>query len=647
MSLPPLQHRPLVEYGVENKNIPGDPGGWKLKECGNICHWDSEERLIDFLNFDQLSLRPEKDPDIEHIRAFLSELAKDGVEPFRRRGTVIRDTQDDLVVKCAVQGLSARIVQYRDVDLTVEDSLRKADRARRVAQKSRLKMEAIEPALTRAVEDYMMADRITRGEAPSMPLFRDRPGQDDGDDPMPREDPKQWFKTMRADSNKQFWVGTSRAMRDEIRQAATKPPPTLSPALTCIAEEDDSRSQDVFWEHQRDEAAAAAGEDIYETLDEDIVAVLDKAGVVLVCRVRGLFQTVFGEERMRKADEAVRKWSALPPLPVPDARRHMVDDWIRTRHPELDLEKARTVAEVEQRHQCVVHYGTWAARGRRNPDHVYPTPDAILIRGRSRAVMEDSPWVAFPIFRTKVLGLASEVARLVVSSIDPREYQECLEVFEALPEHCRMSLAEPNFVTMAVLGINAFTGRHKDATDVARGLATLVALGDYTGGDLCFPELGIKLPYQPGDCASFRGAELEHFVADWTGYRIFLLFTNHQPVRNYAHRVLGRLPPKPNDPWHPDRVRRRAAGERTAYVPPSREEEEELSDPARYYDPCQTDVEELEPEELTEEEFYGAAIDVSESPSASSSSSAAGDAERGASRTVPVETPQAVPDGEA
>lgn len=36
---------PIVKYGVENKNLPGDETGWFLKDCGNICHWGDEDRF--------------------------------------------------------------------------------------------------------------------------------------------------------------------------------------------------------------------------------------------------------------------------------------------------------------------------------------------------------------------------------------------------------------------------------------------------------------------------------------------------------------------------------------------------------------------------------------------------------------------------
>lgn len=120
----------------------------------------------------------------------------------------------------------------------------------------------------------------------------------------------------------------------------------------------------------------------------------------------------------------------------------------------------------------------------------------------------------------------------------------------------------------------------------------------------------------------FRGRELEHFVHDWDGYRIFLLFTNHQPVRNCAFRKLGRLPSKPNDPWNEGRQASPDAddnvnGEKTVEADKEKEEEEELDpDDDDYYNPCWKDPVTPEFEEVTEREWQGPALLPSTSSSA-------------------------------
>ncbi|RYP68790.1 hypothetical protein DL770_008372 [Monosporascus sp. CRB-9-2] len=527
---------------------------------------------MDYLEFGELSSDPEADTRIQDVKEYLSEkVGKHDLAAIRQSGTILQDNAEELVIEDQIQTMSVRITQLKNVRFDDRDSYKESNRAKQVAKLSTQKMMAVEEETGRSVENYLMARRLERGEAPKMPMHLPA-----ADHPEGRENRKAWHKTMRSESNREFWLGTTRQARDSIRCSAMRPPDSLIPIIAQIEEEDNSRSEDFFWNHQRDEAATA-DDDTYGKQEHDIVIFLDCHGHTLVCKVGRLFQLLFGEERMSKVDSAIRQWSSLPPLPVPDSRRHIVNDYIRTKHPELDLEKAKDLKELEERHQCVVHYGTWAAKGHGNPDHVHLTPDTGFRRGFPRYVEQIYPTKLFPIFRTKVLGLASEVVRFVFESVDPKEYQECLNVFNALSDTDRIDLSSPTFSTLTVVGINTFTGRHRDKNDVHFGLASLVSLGSYTG------------------------AELEHFVTDWSGYRIFLLFTNHQPVRNYAHRVLGKLPPKINDPWHPARQRQAGQGERMVLEP---EEEPDVE----AYDPCQTEPVEQEPEDLTEEDIHGAAL---------------------------------------
>lgn len=145
------------------------------------------------------------------------------------------------------------------------------------------------------------------------------------------------------------------------------------------------------------------------------------------------------------------------------------------------MEKMRSTKELEDRPQCIVHYGTWAMRGHLNPRYLFATPDTQLHRGRSRKVAADFPSLVMPTFREKLLGIGSEVARFLFSSLAPAEYRECCDVFEQIPKQSRMEMSDPGFASLAVLGINSFTQRHKDRTDVEFGFASLVALGQYEG----------------------------------------------------------------------------------------------------------------------------------------------------------------------
>lgn len=367
----------MVQYGQENKNIPGDPGGWKMKDCGNICHWSSKEHYM--VTIDQAApplmcmLTNRKDfrdtvtdrdfervgdPRINLVRSYLAELVKNGLAKAREEGTVIRDTAEDLIITQLTYGFPLRIWQLKDVGCRDKKSYTEAGRARAVHEASEQWMtNEIEPIMGRDVEDLMMAQQIQRGQAPRIPMHRVSK-----DNPNPAENRKKWYKEMRLESCRQFWVKTTREERDEWREKAKTPSAELKNThlLDQIRTEDKSRSVDSYWTYQRDEAAASQGS-IYSRVTEDIIIVFDKNSEVLLCRFRGLFRFLYGNA-VNKVDKAVRQWSSMPPLPVPDTSRHMVDDFIRQKHPELDLEKARTLEELNQRHQCVVHYGTWASK---------------------------------------------------------------------------------------------------------------------------------------------------------------------------------------------------------------------------------------------------------------------------------------------
>ncbi|RYO85514.1 hypothetical protein DL766_009124 [Monosporascus sp. MC13-8B] len=226
---------PIVRYNVEKKHLPGDPTGWKLKECGNICHWSNQQRYMDYLEFGELSLDPEADTRIQDVKEYLSEkVGKHDLAAIRQSGTILHDNVEELVIEGRVQTMSVRITQFKN------------------------KMMAVEEETGRPVENYLMARKLESGEAPKMPMHLPT-----ADHPERRQNRKVWYKTMRSESNREFWLGTTREIRDSIRRSAMRSPDSLIPIIAQIEEEDSSRSEDFFWNHQRDEAAAA-DDNIYE-----------------------------------------------------------------------------------------------------------------------------------------------------------------------------------------------------------------------------------------------------------------------------------------------------------------------------------------------------------------------------------------------
>ena len=63
---------------------------------------------------------------------------------------------------------------------------------------------------------------------------------------------------------------------------------------------------------------------------------------------------------------------------------------------------------------------------------------------------------------------------------------------------------------------------HIDLGDGRKAMTVLIALGNFTGGHLKFPQLGIEIPIQAGDIVIFRASCLVHYVEDAKGKRYAL-----------------------------------------------------------------------------------------------------------------------------
>ncbi|RPB06917.1 hypothetical protein P167DRAFT_478219, partial [Morchella conica CCBAS932] len=69
---------------------------------------------------------------------------------------------------------------------------------------------------------------------------------------------------------------------------------------------------------------------------------------------------------------------------------------------------------------------------------------------------------------------------------------------------------------------------HRDGGDRKDGYTMMICAGNFTGGYLVLPQLGIKLDFKPGDIIMFKAALLEHFLSDFEGDRTSFVFFNHQ-----------------------------------------------------------------------------------------------------------------------
>lgn len=80
------------------------------------------------------------------------------------------------------------------------------------------------------------------------------------------------------------------------------------------------------------------------------------------------------------------------------------------------------------------------------------------------------------------------------------------------------------------------------------GYAAMMPWGRFSGGALVLPELGIKIPYKPGDVLLIRSALLEHYLTDFDGERTSTIFflhkdVDHQPMAEARNKgILSHAP---------------------------------------------------------------------------------------------------------
>ena len=63
---------------------------------------------------------------------------------------------------------------------------------------------------------------------------------------------------------------------------------------------------------------------------------------------------------------------------------------------------------------------------------------------------------------------------------------------------------------MIAINFNTISDYHWDEHDEPNSLCCLVALGDFDGGQLCFPQLQIVIPLRPGQIVAFSFRFLMH-----------------------------------------------------------------------------------------------------------------------------------------
>jgi hypothetical protein len=74
----------------------------------------------------------------------------------------------------------------------------------------------------------------------------------------------------------------------------------------------------------------------------------------------------------------------------------------------------------------------------------------------------------------------------------------------------RVPATEDEFFTLRAILIDVLTEAHIDRNDWENGSAWIGVIGDFNDGDLCMPQLGIRVPMRAGSITGMRGRESKH-----------------------------------------------------------------------------------------------------------------------------------------
>ncbi|RYP73844.1 hypothetical protein DL769_004145 [Monosporascus sp. CRB-8-3] len=505
----------LLRLGKREEVIQGDPYGLYPYWAGNVGH-PRDPRMFDIMEpiMDQLkSTIMKKTKEIGRIAEMFRDTPTTDIKTLAAAfsegpgdWTVVRDDSKEVVVSFRIGTKTVRLMQALDLDkedpATIDNSQR--------AKTSEIEAKELigEEPMPVPVQQYLAATML-RGKNPTIPIKK-----------TPR---KRFFKELRGAAQERYWLLMSKTERAEIRRRAAVENDDIATWLATVKDNwqanwiGGSRDEDHFYNYLVDQTA---GQSLWELIEEDIFVVTDAHRRVLFANVERAVQLLYDSETADLLERCIDLWSFFTPLPAPETSRHVVDNHVRRLHPELDMERA-TVETLPNAKMAVA----------RDPHGEHPFASWFALFGKS--VDQDYSRRLFPDFCQAVFGKATNLLRFLVQPLTPRFYAESREVRENLDDWCKFATDEEDFITLFVLGINGYTQRHKDIND-AQG-----------GGNLCVPQLKVKVRYQPGAAAIIAGDVLDHLVLDYSGTRFFVIGTNHDNVKQRVYRKMGKLPPIP------------------------------------------------------------------------------------------------------
>ncbi|KAK1828768.1 hypothetical protein QBC39DRAFT_374367 [Podospora conica] len=489
----------LVQFGKRQTHIEGDPFGVWCAWAGNVCHQE-DDRMVDVLGpvLDAITAAKAQDnEDVASLRQLLDRMPNSDIcllaNELADDHNPIMDRSDRTQITATFRHASrtVRLIQCLDLDVMDKQTFSTSARAQRHAE---LAEEQVgEAQMPVAVQQYLMAGILAERQDEFSAAIDNETATMTKTGEHTRNGK---LATLRSLAREKYWLDMSKAERAEAREKADSQEveANLEASLATVKANWNAKwnnghyDPDYFRNYLADQTAAA---ELWTLVEEDIFIVTDKHRRVVFANIEKLSQILFGDEVTQLIDRAIDLWSFYHPLPRPETSRHVVDRYVRRKHPELDPSKC-TVETLQNAKMAVAHYGCWSRKGDPHGKFICATMDTRGLKTHSPELFS----IMFRRFARAVLGKTSELIRFLARPLDENYYKECVEIFENLPDISRLSVDDKeDWISLFALGINGYTQRHTDIRDIQGGLAGLFTVGRYTGANLCLPQLGVKVPY--------------------------------------------------------------------------------------------------------------------------------------------------------
>ncbi|KAI9770364.1 MAG: hypothetical protein M1839_003206 [Geoglossum umbratile] len=253
----------------------------------------------------------------------------------------------------------------------------------------------------------------------------------------------------------------------------------------------------------------------YDCVPEDYIYIARdcKDRVILAVFPRGLEFAYGSKDGQRCADALannIEKYTESQPPPTVLDCRHAHHKWW--------LKQDGNEHFRPPKGRCgVYHWGTWFEQGQTERGPIWSKD--YRAGGTHSGVSDGAYAVRLRQQLMWSLGNMTRAVDLLFRIVDNPMREQYHAAWQRLLPAVRVSTTENEPFTLRAVLINVLTEAHIDCNDWENGWAWIGVLGDFNDGDLCMPQLGIRVPMPAGSITGMRGRDLEHFIAKWSGRR--------------------------------------------------------------------------------------------------------------------------------